>query len=139
MSDPTLRRSGRVVAVGLLLALLLAGFGSYYASRHPDGLNFVAAKAGFIDREKTSPTAGGPFGGYETRGVSDQRLSRGLAGVAGCLLVLAIGGSLFWVLRRTGGRPDDPADDPTDDAAAGPDPDRDAEQLRPADPARGRG
>ncbi|GAB3658770.1 hypothetical protein GCM10027596_15470 [Nocardioides korecus] len=113
MSDPTPRRSGRFVAVGLLLALLLAGFGSFYASRHPDGLNFVAAKAGFIDREKTSPTAGGPFGHYETKGVSDQRLSRGLAGVAGCLLVLTIGGSLFWVLRRG-------SDDEDDAETAGP-------------------
>ena len=100
MSGTTPRRSGRFVAVGLLVALLIAGFGSFYASRHPDGLNFVAAKAGFIDQEKASPTARGPFGGYETKGVSDQRLSRGLAGVAGCLLVLTIGGSLFWVLGR---------------------------------------
>ncbi|MCW2818640.1 MAG: hypothetical protein JWR42_1427 [Marmoricola sp.] len=127
------------MAVGLLLALLLAGFGSFYASRHPDGLNFVAAKAGFIDREKASPTAGGPFGGYETKGVTDQRLSRGLAGVAGCLLVLTIGGSLFWVLRRTGGRPEEGREDRDAGSATGPDPDDDAEPLRPADPARGRG
>jgi len=34
-------------AAFLLVALLVAGFGSYYASAHPDGLEFVAEKTGF--------------------------------------------------------------------------------------------
>ena len=40
--------------------------------------------------------------GYSTKGVDDARLSGGVAGVVGCLLVLGIGGGLFWVLRRRG-------------------------------------
>ena len=111
MSAP--RRSNRGFFAALLLAaLLVAGFGSYYASSHPDGLNFVAQKTGFIDQEKKSAAAGGPFAGYATKGVDDQRLSGGIAGVAGCLLVLTIGGSLFWVLRR---RP--PGDSPPNSEA----------------------
>jgi cobalt/nickel transport protein len=90
----------RFFAGFLLAALLIAGVASYYASSHPDGLKFVAQKTGFIDKEQKSPTADSPFAGYSTKGIHDQRLSGGVAGVVGCLLVLGIGGGLFWVLRR---------------------------------------
>ena len=93
-------KTRRFLVVGLLAALLVAGIASYYASSHPDGLNAVAEKSGFIDHEKASATADGPFAGYETKGIDDARLSGGVAGVAGSLLVLAIGGGLFWLLRR---------------------------------------
>ncbi len=84
----------------LLVALLVAGVASYYASSHPDGLNFVAQKSGFIDQEKASPTSEGPFAGYSTKGIHDDRLSGGVAGVAGCLLVLGIASGVFWLVRR---------------------------------------
>lgn len=84
----------------LLVALLVAGVGSYYASSHPDGLNQVARQAGFASHEKKSVAAHGPMAGYRTHGVDDPRLSRGIAGVSGALLVLALGGGLFRVLRR---------------------------------------
>jgi cobalt/nickel transport protein len=100
------------LALGLLVALMIAGFASYYASSHPDGLNFVAEKAGFVDREQPSATSDGPFAGYQTSGIADDRLSGGVAGVAGALLVLTIGSGLFWVLRRR-----TPADEPTPDGA----------------------
>jgi cobalt/nickel transport system permease protein/cobalt/nickel transport protein len=98
----------RFFAAFLLAALLIAGVASYYASSHPDGLNFVAQKAGFIDKEKKSPTANGPFAGYSTKGIHNERLSGGVAGLVGCLLVLSIGGGLFWALRR---RDEDSVDD----------------------------
>jgi hypothetical protein len=45
-------------------------------------------------------------------GVGDDRLSGGLAGVAGVLMVGVLGGGLFWVLRRRDG--DDAAPDHRD-------------------------
>jgi cobalt/nickel transport protein len=99
-------------ALALLVALLIAGVGSFYASSHPDGLNFVAERTGFVDREQPSAASDGLFAGYKTRGITDDRFSGGVAGVAGAVLVLAIGGGLFWVLRR---RP--PGDEPTADEA----------------------
>jgi cobalt/nickel transport system permease protein/cobalt/nickel transport protein len=93
-------RTRTFLAVGLLAALLVAGIASYYASSHPDGLNAVAEKTGFVDRGKTSATSDGPFAGYETKGIADDRLSGGVAGVAGALLVLVVGGGLFRLLRR---------------------------------------
>ncbi len=92
-------------AAFLLVALLLAGVGSYYASAHPDGLNYVAEQTGFIDQEKESATADGPFAGYSTQGIDNARLSGGVAGVVGSLTTLLVGGGIFWLLRgRT--RPD---------------------------------
>lgn len=92
---------------GLLTALLVAGVASHYASSHPDGLNAVAAENGFSEAEKSSPTSKGPFVGYETDGVADDRLSGGIAGVAGSLTVLLFAGGLFWALRRRSPRPED--------------------------------
>jgi cobalt/nickel transport protein len=88
------------LVVGLLAALLIAGVASYYASSHPDGLTAVAQKTGFVDREKSSAASDGPFAGYETKGIADDRLSGGVAGVAGALLVMVVGGGLFRLLRR---------------------------------------
>jgi cobalt/nickel transport protein len=101
VSAPRKRISTRTFfAVFLLAGLLIAGVASYYASSHPDGLNFVAEKAGFSNHEKASPTSDGPLAGYSTKGIDNDRLSGGVAGVAGCLLVLSIAGGMFWVLRR---------------------------------------
>ena len=85
---------------GLVVALLIAGVGSYYASGHADGLERVAAQLGFLDRADRSPAADGPFAGYSTEGVGDARLGGGLAGVVGSVLVLVIGFGLFRTLRR---------------------------------------
>jgi len=90
----------RVLVVGALVALVLAGVVSYYASSHPDGLNYVAGKIGFLSTERPHASDGSPFAGYSTRGVGNARLSGGLAGVVGVLVVGLVGGGLAWLLRR---------------------------------------
>jgi cobalt/nickel transport system permease protein/cobalt/nickel transport protein len=92
----------------LLVSLLVAGVASYYASSHPDGLNYVAEKTGFIDAEKPHHTADSPFAGYSTKGVDNERLSGGLAGVVGVAIMAVLSTGLFWGLRRR--RDDEPAD-----------------------------
>ena len=94
------RRSTGFLLAGVLLALLIAGVGSYYASSHPDGLEYVAQQAGFIDQAEDSPASRSPMADYTTRGVEDERLSGGVAGVVGALVVLVLAGGLFRVLRR---------------------------------------
>ncbi|MBL0748379.1 PDGLE domain-containing protein [Nocardioides baculatus] len=89
-----------VLVVGLLVALVLAGVVSYYASASPDGLNRVAGDLGFAGAEQASRTQDGPLAGYETAGV-DGRWSGGLAGVIGCLVVLALTTGLMLVRRRS--------------------------------------
>ena len=94
-------------AAFLVVALLVAGGASYYASTHPDGLEFVAGETGFLDSAEDSATADSPLADYSTKGIDDARVSGGVAGVVGCLLVLGISIGLFRVLRR---RDDDGAD-----------------------------
>ena len=94
-----------LVLAGLAVALLLAGVVSFYASNHPDGLSYVAAKVGF-SHTQSSTLKDAPFAGYATRGVADQRLSGGLAGVVGVLVVGGLVGGLALLVRRRGDRTD---------------------------------
>jgi len=87
-------------AVALLAALLVAGVGSYYASAHPDGLEHVAEQAGFADSADEPKTGDSPLADYRTKGVEDERLSGGIAGVVGVGLVLVLMGGLGYALRR---------------------------------------
>ena len=104
-------RSRTFLLALLVVALLVAGVASYYASAHPDGLAFVAEQAGFAHREQRSGAADSPLAGYSTRGVDDERLSGGIAGVAGSLVVLLLGGGLFTLLARRRGKPANPGTD----------------------------
>ncbi|MGZ5415568.1 MAG: PDGLE domain-containing protein [Nocardioides sp.] len=97
MSRPSTRA---LVVVGVLVALLLAGVASYYASSDPDGLNRVAEDQGIAQTEREHQAGDGPLAGYETKGVDDDRLSVLVAGVTGSLVVLALFGGLTLVLRR---------------------------------------
>jgi hypothetical protein len=88
-----------LLLTGLAVALVLAGVASFYASGHPDGLTFVAERLGFIHTQQ-HPSSTSPLAGYATKGVSNPRLSGGVAGVVGVLVVGLLGGGLFALLRR---------------------------------------
>jgi cobalt/nickel transport system permease protein/cobalt/nickel transport protein len=78
----------------------VAGVASYYASAHPDGLEYVAEQTGFIDSAEDSATADSPLADYQTKGVDDARISGGLAGVIGVVVMLVLSTGLFWLIRR---------------------------------------
>jgi hypothetical protein len=95
------RTSTKIVAAGILLvALLLAGVASFYADSDPDGLTKVSEDKGFADTEKDHATAEGPFAGYGSSFISDERLSGGFAGIVGVLVVLGLAGGLTYAVRR---------------------------------------
>lgn len=91
------RRTFLLVFLGV--TLLLAGVASYYASAHPDGLEFVAEKTGFLHTAEDSATAGSPFADYGTSGLGE-RLGTGVAGVIGVLVTLLLAGGLAVAVRR---------------------------------------
>jgi cobalt/nickel transport protein len=96
-------RTGRWFFVAFLAAaLLIAGVVSFYASGHPDGLEYVAKTTGFVDSAGNS-AAGSPLADYGVAGVKNARLSVGLAGIIGVLVTLLLAGSLAWLLRRRTG------------------------------------
>ncbi|HEX4976732.1 MAG TPA: PDGLE domain-containing protein [Nocardioides sp.] len=88
------------LVVGLLVALLLAGVVSYYASPAPDGLDRVAGDHGLAGTEREHAADGSPLAGYRAEGVEDDRLSTAVAGVTGALVVLGLFGGLTFLLRR---------------------------------------
>ncbi|WP_210649822.1 PDGLE domain-containing protein [Nocardioides sp. SYSU D00065] len=90
----------RFYAVALLVSLLVAGVASYYASSHPDGLEYVAEQTGFLDSAEDSATADSPLADYQTSGVDDPRVSGGVAGVVGVVVMLVLSTGLFWLIRR---------------------------------------
>lgn len=103
-------RSGRGFLVGfLLVSLLVAGVASFYASSHPDGLEYVAGETGFLDSATEHQTADSPLADYGVRGVENERLSVGLAGVIGVGVVALLSTGLFLVLRRREDGPAGPA------------------------------
>lgn len=99
---PVAARSTRKVwATGLVAALLLAGFVSFYASASPDGTEKVAADKG-IDRkvQSTTPPAS-PLADYGVKDIGNARISGGLAGVIGVGVTVAVGSGVFWAVRRS--------------------------------------
>lgn len=107
-------RTRILILAGLLLALVLAGGVSYYASTSPDGLQRVAEDQGIADRATEHDLADSPVADYSVRGVDDARLSGGLAGVIGVVATLAVGGVLFTVLSRRRRPEDTGSADPPD-------------------------
>lgn len=97
----------RFFAAFLLVSLVIAGVVSFYASSHPDGLEYVAEQTGFLDSAEDSAAASSPLADYQTSGVDNERLSGGIAGVTGAGVTLLVAGGLFWGLRRRApaGRP----------------------------------
>ena len=93
-----------ILLAGLLVALLLAGGVSYYASGSPDGLNKVAAQTGIDKSQEDHSLADSPFAGYETSGVDQGRLSGGLAGVVGVAVTFLVVGGLVLAVRRGASR-----------------------------------
>ncbi|MFJ4780700.1 energy-coupling factor ABC transporter permease [Streptomyces sp. NPDC088762] len=105
---PAAARSTRKVwATGLVTALVLAGFVSFYASASPDGLEKVAADKGIDQKAEEHAAAGSPLADYSVKDVDDARLSGGLAGVIGVGATVAVGSGIFWTVRRR--RTDEPA------------------------------
>ena len=102
-------RTRTLVLGGLVVALLLAGVASYYASTHPDGLQYVAEKTGFLDSAGDHATGDGPLAGYSVDGVESPRLAGGLAGVVGVLVTLVVAGGIGYAVRRR--RPADADED----------------------------
>jgi cobalt/nickel transport protein len=98
-------RTRTLVVSGLLAALVLAGVASFYASSHPDGLEYVAEQTGFLDSADDSAAADGPMADYAVTGVDSPRLAGGLAGVVGVLVTLGLAGGVAYAVRRR--QPDD--------------------------------
>jgi cobalt/nickel transport protein len=106
------RKAAGFFAGFLVIALLVAGGLSYFASSDPDGLDSVTLSgcdvvetdAGeqlegtcIAQNVTDSAAAGSPLADYAIGGAEG---TVGLAGVLGVIVTLAVAGGLFWLLRR---------------------------------------
>jgi cobalt/nickel transport protein len=91
---------GAFIAAGLILALVLAFFVSPSASGDPDGLNKAAIDKGFAETKRDHALEDAPTAGYEVRGVDDDRLSTGVAGVIGVAVTFSVAGAVMLVVKR---------------------------------------
>ncbi|MGW1186402.1 energy-coupling factor ABC transporter permease [Streptomyces sp. NPDC002559] len=106
---PAATRSPRALwATGLVTALVLAGFVSFYASSNPDGLEKVAADKGIDEKVEEHAAKDSPLADYGVKDVSDARISGGLAGVIGVGVTIAVGSGVFYVVARRRRTPDTP-------------------------------
>lgn len=111
---PAHRSTRGLWATGLITALVLAGFVSYYASANPDGLEKVATDKGIDKEAKEHAAKDSPLADYGVKDVSNARLSGGLAGVIGVGATLVAGSGAFYVVSRRR-RNDDDAGHRTDE------------------------
>ncbi|WP_248962582.1 energy-coupling factor ABC transporter permease [Sphaerisporangium perillae] len=98
---PAPARSLRPILIGgALVAVLLAGVVSFYASSSPDGLEKVAGDKGLNANEQSHVLGDSPLADYGVKGVGNERLAVGLAGVAGVGITVLAGGAIFYTVRR---------------------------------------
>ncbi|GIG65292.1 PDGLE domain-containing protein [Phytomonospora endophytica] len=97
---------------GLLVAFVLAGVVSSFASSDPDGLDSVSREGCTFDADDEitggecmaqaagEHEVGGPLADYGIAGFDNEFVSTGLSGVLGVVITFAVGGGLFWLMRR---------------------------------------
>lgn len=102
-----------LIGIGLAVSLFVAGVVSFYASSSPDGLEKVAEDKGFIDTASAPINGNLPTADYGIAGVESERLSVGLAGVLGVVVMAVLAFGLFWFLGR-GKKPSEAADAASD-------------------------
>ena len=98
-----MKKQNKFIIAGFALSLLLAGVVSNYASSSPDGLEKVAEDIGFLENAKEHTNSDGLLADYGVKGVENERLSTGAAGVIGVLATAGVSSGLFLILRRNNG------------------------------------
>ncbi len=96
----TLRGGGQVITAGLAIAVAVGVFLAPFASEHPDGLEYVGEKLGFLKGEAPAilPV---PIPDYQV-GFFDghAKLATAVAGLVGTLVVFAVGLALARVFTK---------------------------------------
>ena len=91
----------RFLLAGLAVTLIVAVVVTQFASSDPDALEHVAEQEGFAATAEEHDLAEGPLADYSAEVSSNQGVNTAVAAVAGTLLTLDIGYSVFWMARRS--------------------------------------
>ena len=105
------RYNRNTLLAGIVIASLIGGAVSYFASRSPDGLEKTQQELGAAEAPHNGVAAPALlFNEYSLKWLGEGFWSNAIAGVTGTLLVLGILLGVGYLLRR--GRPDRTADAP---------------------------
>jgi len=105
LEDRRRTRTPTFLIAGLLAALFAASVVSQFAFDDPDGLERVAEDTGIVVSAEDHALSDSIFADYATAGIENEAVSLAVAGVAGTLIVLAVGWGLFLGPRKRPGRP----------------------------------
>ncbi len=92
--------SKKLLVIGLLASIVIAGFLSFYASSQPDGLEKVSADQGLDVTAVDSTNADSALADYGVAGVENERASAFLGGVIGVAITGLAGVGLYVWLRE---------------------------------------
>ena len=84
----------------LLIALVLAGLLSPFASSLPDGLEWAAQKLGFDHYAAETPIVASPLPDYTVPALGDSPLSTAIAGIAGTLICFLLPFTLYLFRKK---------------------------------------
>jgi len=90
------------ILVGLLIALVIGGLISLFASFSPDGLEKVAQDKGFLHFGEIDSALKAPFAGYMVPKIPSDKTANSLAGIFGTLIVFAVTYFLARQLKKKG-------------------------------------
>ncbi|WP_246039472.1 PDGLE domain-containing protein [Glycomyces buryatensis] len=105
-------KTSRFILGGIVVAVLLAGGLSLFASSSPDGLESVMLTGCVTDAENEitggrcvaeasgDHEIGGPLADYNVSFIDNEMLGGSLSGIIGVLIALGVGTGLFWLLAR---------------------------------------
>jgi cobalt/nickel transport system permease protein len=91
--------SKKLLVIGLLASIVIAGFLSFYASSQPDGLEKVSADQGLDVTAVDSANADSALADYGVAGVENERASAFLGGLIGVAITGLAGAGLYFWLR----------------------------------------
>ena len=92
--------TGKEIAIGLIIAVMVALFLSPLASSRPDGLERVAKDYGFIEKGEQVPVLKSPIPDYIFPGFKNEKLATSISGLLGTVIIFGIGCSLAFLLKK---------------------------------------
>jgi cobalt/nickel transport system permease protein len=100
-------RWGQGALAGLAIALAVGVFLAPFASEHPDGLEYVGAKLGFL-KDEAPALVHAPIPDYQLPvfGTGQVKLATAMAGMVGTLVVFGVGLGLARIFSRRGQGPE---------------------------------
>ncbi|RKY32070.1 MAG: hypothetical protein DRP74_03460 [Candidatus Omnitrophota bacterium] len=90
------------ILFGIIVALLLGGLISLFASSWPDGLERVAEDKEFLEKAEVQPLVASPIPDYSWPGLKNEKIAASLAGVIGVLIMFVLGQTIGNLLKKKG-------------------------------------